>query len=276
MSENNWSSPSLQDGKLYGRWRLVLTQDGSPSFCLAQSQSVPTQSDHFSPDKAELMHHRGGAFGETMYIYQPPVEGAFQKYEKPHILSLGLGLGYNEFLTAAQAIKAQKQDHFLLTSFESEDDLSEGFFNFIQNPATTSHSESGAIYQNILSRFSGEGSEQSSVNPKAIKDCLMRAWQQGRWVLKKALRSPEDLPHGIHVFLWDAFSQKTSPDLWQQSFLENSLDRADPKGAWLSTYACNGALKRALKAKQFSVEVRPGFQGKRECTWGRSGLFLLS
>lgn len=273
MSENNWSSPSLQDGKLYGRWRLVLTQDGSPSFSLADSQATEAV-----PLKAELMHHRGGAFGETLYIYQPPVERAFQLFAKPHILSLGLGLGYNEILTATEAIKAQKPDQFLLTSYESEEDLSRGFLNFILNssvgsgsPQASAQSESEDVCQNIVERFSG----QFNVDPTAVKDCLLRARQDGRWVLNAALRSPEDLPSSIHVFLWDAFSQKTSPDLWQQTFLESSLDRAEKQGAWLSTYACNGALKRALKAKQFSVEIRPGFQGKRECTWGRSGLFLL-
>lgn len=244
------SSPSLQDGKVYGRWQLVLTGDGSPSFCLA------------SGERNELMHHRGGAFAETQYIYGIPVQKSFAELDRPQILSLGLGLGYNEILVACESLRTGKS--FLLQSFELDEQLLEQFLGFVQDPHQLQ--EVHEVFHEICRLY--------QVSSHEISSTLLRAKQEGRWVLERALLEPGQIHKGANLFLWDAFSQKTSPQLWEPTFLQLAFQRAAPE-AWVSTFACNAALKGALRSENFQTVLRPGYQGKRECTWGLKGRFTI-
>lgn len=244
------SSGSLENGKVFGHWQLVLTEDGSPSF-----------SEIKEGVKNEMMHHRGGAFSETLYIYGPAVEGAFQSVVEPRILSVGLGLGYNEILTAATALKSQGSQRFYLQSFEADDFLRESFKSFALGREGALHE----IYLDICRRFQVPSVEVMQVLGQALKE--------GRCFLEGALESPAQVQNLTHIFLWDAFSQKTTPSLWTQEFLIESLKRGNAEGLWFGTYACNANLKSSLKKQNIEIQIRPGFQGKRQCTWGRSGIF---
>ncbi len=216
------------------------------------------------------MHHRAGAFAETCYIYGPAVAGAFQQQAKPCVFSLGLGLGYNEILTAVCAARTGKAHDFLLQSFEIDDNLIEFFFEFLgfsgsiggKNSQTT---ELGQVYLDICQRF--------EISVSEVSEILGTAREQGRWMVESEFYSADQIRSSPHVFLWDAFSQKSSPSLWQEEFLKQSLGKSAPEGAWFATYACNAALKNALKQSDWTLKIRPGYQGKRECTWGFSGSF---
>jgi tRNA U34 5-methylaminomethyl-2-thiouridine-forming methyltransferase MnmC len=76
-----------------------------------------------------------------------------------------------------------------------------------------------------------------------------------------------------HCLLFDAFSAKTSPDLWTEEFLVEFFNKATAGDALISTYASRTALKNALKRAGFLVEVREGFKGKRNSTLASKGLF---
>lgn len=207
------------------------------------------------------MHHRGGAYSETQYIYGPAVRGAFQSLREPKILSVGLGAGYNEILTACEALRSNKGRDFYLQSFESDDFLREEFLRFIQGQDSLMEE----VYRDICQRF--------EISVGEVQNVLAEAHQDQRWRLQGALMTPDQIRELTHVYLWDAFSQKTSPALWTEEFLIRCLEQKNPEGCWLGTYACNAALKSALKKQNLAVVIRPGFQGKRECTWGLSGIF---
>ncbi|MNL45541.1 bifunctional tRNA (mnm(5)s(2)U34)-methyltransferase/FAD-dependent cmnm(5)s(2)U34 oxidoreductase [compost metagenome] len=70
--------------------------------------------------------------------------------------------------------------------------------------------------------------------------------------------------------LYDAFSSKTTPHLWEEEFLKSFFQCA-AADAMVSTYACKATLKRALKDSGFEVIVREGFLGKRNSTLALRG-----
>lgn len=197
------------------------------------------------------MHHRGGAFNETIYIYEPVIQKTWNVVEKPRYVSLGLGLGYNEFLVAREALKSGRG--FYLVSFEADPFLRENFLQFLKGES----SELEELYRKICFYF--------QLDPAEVGKLLMSAADCGDWELKGALTEARELPDSIHGYFWDAFSAKTSPELWEEDFLLACLNKAgDP--AVFATYASRGPLKRALQRVGFQVETRPGFQGKRNST----------
>lgn len=238
---------SWPEGKVFEGWVLTTTRDGSPSLSRASLHA---------DERHELMHHRGGAWSESCYIYQPPIRWAFATQDQPSILSLGLGLGYLEVLTAIEALRTGK--NFTLTSFESAPELRSHFLSFVQGQSVAPWE---SVYSEIFARAEVDGRE--------LKTVLLEAYRDGRWQLREGLSQESDLEtHKYHAFLWDAFSTKTSPELWSEEFMAQVFARHSHHKSWVSTYACNGALKRALAAAGFEVHVRPGFEGKRQCTWG--------
>ncbi len=63
---------------------------------------------------AEAMHHSGGALDETLFVYGEPLIEIFERIHRPRIFSLGLGVGYVEFVTAARGVR-QAKDFELMT-----------------------------------------------------------------------------------------------------------------------------------------------------------------
>jgi hypothetical protein len=81
-----------------GQFFVVETADGSLTACFGEG---------------ETMHSLRGAFNETVYIYGTALDRArsaatrsSQLSFSPRTLSLGLGLGYVEILSAAYALKS--------------------------------------------------------------------------------------------------------------------------------------------------------------------------
>jgi tRNA U34 5-methylaminomethyl-2-thiouridine-forming methyltransferase MnmC len=220
----------------------IETADGSPSLRL-------------SPE-GEPMHSLDGAFTETQYIYQPTVEKAFLSMEKPSFLSLGLGLGYNEILIACEALKNQTLPSLIL-SYESVVELRQCFRDWLQGH----HTPLNQIYEEILQFYS----EKYQLPLLEIKKGLTDLLESKNLILAGAIEK-ETLPPPCNAILFDAFSSKTSPQLWSEDFLNHFFKNAAAEKCFVSTYACTGDLRRALKINGFTLEIKKGFGLKREST----------
>jgi hypothetical protein len=132
-----------------GAFNLVETADGSLT---AQF------GDH------ETMHSLRGAFNETVYIYGTALDRSRAKVKNPRTLSLGLGVGYVEILSAAYALKAGESPRG--ESFELVDDLTESFRAWLSGAPEVLVPHS--LYEDIARRTS----ELTTVPINAIRATL--------------------------------------------------------------------------------------------------------
>ncbi len=208
------------------------------------------------------MHAMEGAFTETQYIYQPTIEQAFRAVNQPAFISVGLGLGYNEILVICESLKQGKMPA-LIHSYESVEWLITGFTHWIQeidNPLNP-------IYDEILAFYADKYALPISAIRFRLKDLL----DQKKLVLDGAIH-PQTQPPAVHAICFDAFSSKTSPELWTEEFLESFFRMASETPCFVSTYACTGALKRSLKKNGYVIEIKKGFGVKRESTFAVKNL----
>ncbi len=240
------------------------TLDGSKTLRLKTQPFVDLQANE-TPRTGESMHHSGGAFSETCYIYGPPLEWALKSISQPRVLSIGLGLGYVEILTATLAA-VHKNSLWSLDSFEIVEGLRIRFQEFILADALQHP------YHEILDRMA----VTFSVPTFEIKEQLKKALTENRLKLKGELSTKELVPNTYNVICQDAFSKKTNPDLWNEEFLAELMKSCDQNLSILSSYASLGPLKRAVKAAGFNLHVRDGFYGKRNCTLAGRGIDPLT
>lgn len=206
---------------------LILTQDKSPT--LVQK------------GLGESMHSMGGALSESIFIYQNPlIEFLSNKPGDFEVLSIGLGLGYNEILTLNAVEKMQVKADFKILTFEKEKILQELFLKRIKNPNK---------YVNYWSLFE---------LPKTFSNLEFKGVFDEE-VLNK-------LEPKKRFIIFDAYSNKTSQNLWEEDFLESFL-QTSLSGSVFTTYASTGVLNRALKKTGFVKIPKPGFKFKRESTY---------
>jgi hypothetical protein len=247
-------------------FKFVETSDGSPSLRLGQEDG-----------ESESMHSLRGAFSETVYIYGTAIETCFQENFTPRILSVGLGLGYVEILAAALALKHGVREESLSgESFELVPELREYFRTWLFGAPSEQEGppvpqEFSAAYEMVLSRTA----EHAGVSAEAIRECLKKALAEGRWQIREALAAETGFTRRFGCICFDAFSSKSTPDLWSEDFLLGFLDKAPADQCVLSTYACTGALKRSLRARGFEVSIREGFSSKRDSTFALKRLPAL-
>lgn len=241
-------------------YEVVCTADGSPSIRMG------------SPEQpSEVMHHSGGALTESLFIYSAAVARAIEQNWPPRVISVGLGLGYNEAITLANFIRADRADHanrlqnLDLVSFEIDPLLREEYTAWLLDRPRPSHMtiDFKALYDDILERIG----RQFEIEPQTLKKALADAFQSGRYQLFAALEKRPPLGQRYSCILFDAFSKKATPGLWQEDFLKQFLEDAAASNCVLATYAATGNLNRALRATGFRLIPRTGFQGKRESTW---------
>lgn len=225
------------------RYEIVITNDQSPSL---RSLATPN---------LESMHHSGGAYSETQLIYGEPLRAGL-KEGMSAVLSLGLGLGYNEILTACEFIY-NNIDGKLLT-FESEKILIDLFLSSILGQ----ENEATVLYDTIFEFFV----KHYKIPILDIKNYLKNMHQSGQWIIQGALTQTSEKPFSCDIILFDAFSSKSNPELWSEDFLVQFLSQFAKEKCIFSTYACTGNLKRALAKSGFSLKDRVGFQGKRSST----------
>lgn len=218
---------------------LVLTADQSPSLVMQMRTS------------SECMHHRGGAWAETEIIYEAPARVVMEKGGL-RFLSVGLGLGYNEImlLRLSQQMRLRLQK---ITCFESCDFLIEYFQKFCREEPLPS--EIFMTYQEVF-HFAVEHKFRINVQS------LLREFP---FDFRMALGQKSLPKEKYDCVLYDAFSSKSTPELWSEDFLSEFLQGLG-EDCVFTTYASTGALKRALKKNGFQIVPRKGFLGRREST----------
>lgn len=241
-------------------FRVEQTGDGSPSLRLIES---------ISPDKdsGEAMHHSGGAYAETELIYGSLIKEVFDKIKDPQFCVVGLGLGYIELVIAREALLRQQND-VSIVSFESVPELREYFIEWLSSSGPKLPLEVKSVYDQV-GEYVLTGTNLEIIQ---LKSCLQKSLGKS-FEIKGALESDDQADCKVHCVLYDAFSSKTTPHLWDESFLMSFLTKTCHPDAGLATYAARGSLKRALQGSGFEVETRTGFQGKRNSTRGLRGIF---
>ncbi|MEO0336841.1 MAG: hypothetical protein AAF202_10620, partial [Pseudomonadota bacterium] len=93
---------------LPSKYRRLTTKDGSPTL------EITVEGVN------ENMHNFHGAFSETDYIYGEALRWALASpVPTLRVLSVGLGLGYNEIMTAAWSLRATESGHCRVGSLHS-------------------------------------------------------------------------------------------------------------------------------------------------------------
>jgi|GEM_PF-367453 len=272
---------------------LIQTADGSYSLRYFLDEGRLT----------EPMHSSKGAWSETLHIYYPALSRSLAGFS-PHqaqwnVASIGLGLGYNEILAAALALKNNlKSDSLEIVSFESQAELRAAFVCFFREQQNSSASpgefksqfssasefaksksefakftNAGDLpevlrntYQDIVEKVSLE----VDVEARALRDFLAALLRQERLKLLPAfaLSTPLQPSHmrSFNCILFDAFSPESSPDLWTMQVLDCLVSQLAALQCVFASYASRTILKKTLKREGFRLEKYAGFAGKREST----------
>jgi tRNA U34 5-methylaminomethyl-2-thiouridine-forming methyltransferase MnmC len=246
------------------QYELVYTEDGSPSIRMGSPSQVP-----------EVMHHSGGALTESLFVYSAAVARVLELGWRPAIVSVGLGLGYNEMITVANCLRADLADGrsrlsaLDLASFEVDPLLRHQFASWLTGTVRLEGPiDFWSIYDDVLARIA----KNFELNSSHLKTAISKCFENGNLKLYEALETRPKLNNSYTCILFDAFSKKSTPDLWQEPFLVEFLASACAPQCVLATYAATGNLNRALRANGFTLIPRTGFQGKRESTWAERGL----
>lgn len=223
-------------------FEIFRTEDGSPTLSFRHRNVV------------EKMHHSKGALNESLYIYGEALKICLNEGWPVRVLSVGLGLGYNELIAAAVCLeRGLSRSDAHIWSFENLPFLRESFQAWLQEQP----SALAEIYKEI-----GESiSQQFAVSEHSLKQFL-------RDSLELRTSYPEDTSQieNVSCVFFDAYSSKMSPELWGEETLHSNLLRFIAPQCVLTTYAATGNLKRALRALDFQLIPKLGFSGKRDCT----------
>ena len=234
--------------------QICPTLDGSPTILFSQGETK------------EKMHSSKGALSESLYIYGQAATQVLEWGWPLRVLSVGLGLGYNEMIALHLAYKCQlNPQNVSIASFEAHPFLRESFIRWLEGQKTPLAS----TYEEILSLICKGDSVEASV----FKAYLAEAFDKGQLKLWGAFPLPNHQEFfgtgfkGFNCVFYDAYCAKTSPELWEERALVAALKPILSEQCLLTTYAAKGSLNRALKELNFSISNREGFSGKRESTW---------
>jgi tRNA U34 5-methylaminomethyl-2-thiouridine-forming methyltransferase MnmC len=227
---------------------LEFTQDGSPTLRFAEG--------------GESMHHSAGAALETRYIYKTPLQLALKQLNNCDLHVLGLGLGYIEISWAIEVYKINqlKLTESTLTSFEVEPELVESFINWVNAPDSIE-----SVYNQICKHLDPE------VPVSKIKKILLK--NLTKTAIKGNLLHEFKNSQKVHIICFDAFSSKTTKELWSAEFLDAYIKKCAQEDCLFTTYACTGILKRVLKDNGFEMIPRFRFKSWRDSTLAVRGVF---
>jgi hypothetical protein len=206
------------------------------------------------------MHHRASALSETLYVYGEAVAYALDLGMRK-FASVGLGLGYVEWVVVASALAKGVWCGCTMRSFELDEALLEGFEASLMAKEPKG-SEVSKVHAEVLTAVS----THFDISESRLRQALVEATWQGRSRRETALTSETAWEEKADCLLYDAFSAESQPSLWTIEFLERLIECAAAPQCIFASYASNGPLKRSLKSKGFYFHKRAGFGGKRECT----------
>lgn len=243
------------------QYQLYSTEDGSPTLITTYESGV-----------IEKMHHFKGALTESFYIYAPAVKWCLDHQIRPHVMSLGLGLGYNELISVGVALQHQLSNaatvhgtgygefqNFKMTTFEIDPLLRDEFVMWLTGQSSQWSSAYDAIETGV--------STQLGLKEGILKAQLCALYQGQNWKLLGGFPEAQVSDDPYSVVLYDAFSAKMDSPLWNEDFLKSFiLNHVAPSGVW-ATYASTGNLKRSLKLSGFTLSKKEGFGGKKESTF---------
>ena len=229
------------------KYEIFVTRDGSPTL-----QWIRTEDGY-----GEKMHHSAGALSESLFIYHECLKHALAAGWPARILSLGLGLGYNELIAVAALRQTGIRD-WKIWSFEVVDFLRDEFRQWLEGQ----DSQLSAVYDNIAILIASHFQIPST----KLKADVYAGWSDGRLELRAGFPQDSKGVEGCTNVFYDAFSKKMDPELWDEATLASNLNPLLSRRCVLATYAATGSLNRALKSLGFRLTPRTGFQGKREST----------
>lgn len=227
---------------------LESTLDGSPTLRMS--------------DGGESMHHSGGAALETQYIYKTPIEWALKHLNKSHVHVLGLGLGYIEISWAIECIKRSKitKIESSLTSFEVDSGLIDNFQNWLNNA-----NSDDSVYDLVCKHLDAD------ILVGEVKQLLLQNFDKNP--IQGDLLTNYKSTKKANVICFDAFSNKTTQELWSAEFLNEYIQSSAEENCIFTTYACTGVLKRTLKSNDFELIHRYRFKGKSDSAFAVRGIF---
>lgn len=214
---------------------------------------------------SEWMHSLAGAYSESQYVYGQSLRAALKQFKAKNldsqesfkIISVGLGLGYVEWIAVLECLKAQVK--FEIYTFESEVELKAKFLSELKTQTPFKYLKE-AFINDYPKELWTQALEKLKQNLNSSEPCLK---------LHPGL-TPASLSQIVvkaHIIFYDAYSSKTQSELWETSFLTNFLEAfASLECCTFSTYACTSELKRILKSLGFEIQKKKGFANKREST----------
>ncbi|BBH53511.1 MnmC family methyltransferase [Fluviispira sanaruensis] len=214
--------------------------------------------------QTEMMHSQSGSFSETNYVYLPVVDFVIKNRIEPVFLSIGLGVGYIEIMLFAYLLNKNISDDYLsqlfIFSFEKEEKLIQFFTAFLlDQPLPVSFQ---ACYSSILQL----NSEYFSVDKMELKLFIKDFILKNKFVIYNKFTNETQLTKPANGIFFDAFSANSSPDLWNELYIDNILSPKNcSSSSSFATYASKNMLKRKLKENNFNLLKKKGFAGKREC-----------
>lgn len=235
---------------------VLTTGDGSPTARL---------------NNGEKMHSMEGAFSETLYIYGECFR-YLEELPSPRVLSMGFGLGYNEWMSLGFMLKT-KRKLYQIQSFESVDCLYQCFLEWLnsqekQEALWTPPSPLYTAYSTLLALMS----EHFKLSQESFVHGFLDGLNQEQIVLNPQLDMTSKRTQPFQIILYDAYSGQSDGHLWSEEHLNSFLETYAAETCVLTTYAATGNLNRALKKQGFSVTHRKGFGKKRQSTWATRGL----
>lgn len=231
-------------------FQLELTADGSPTLSWTGPDGI-----------REKMHHSQGALSESRYIYQYALREVLRRDWPVRILSMGLGLGYNEWLVLAEMLQSGRDD-WMLWSFEVNHDLRAAFLRTLASAALPPEDSLVAAFEHVLFCVATE----MKLTSKELKIFATRAIKAGRLQLREAFPNCASTLDEVTCVFYDAFSRQTHPELWTEAGLRADFEKLISTRCIFASYAATGSLNRALKALGFRLSPRAGFAFKREST----------
>jgi hypothetical protein len=218
------------------------------------------------------MHSLRGAWQETLYVYGDGFQRVHAQAGK-RFLSVGLGLGYNEIMTAhlTQLAHSRMADESIeihgheiqgyeIHSYEAEPALRDLFAAWLCEDKTLPQN-----WRDLYDKIDRQGQALTG-SPGPAREVLAQWFAKRQLQLLGRLDSQIEVQGRFDGIYFDAFSGKTSPDLWSEEFLHSFLARSACARCVFSTYASTGSLKRVLREHGFSLQPKAGFGTKREAT----------